>query len=338
MHTTRSSLDGASDEELVARLAAGDQDVLAPLYQRYARLIFGVAAQSLDRAAAEEIVQDVFLAVWRKAGSFDARQGSFRPWLLQLTHWRVINELRRRSRRPSVEPDPEGERLDSLQDASPRPEDLAWQTEQRAAVRAALDALPSAQRQAIGLAFFDDLTHEQVASTLNLPLGTAKTRIRSGLQRLRGHLAPIAAALTLVIGLAAAAYHELQTQRALDLDERALGVTTSSEAAPVRLTNAPGVPEATHGTYRSREGVGLGVLTVSNLAPAPEGKVYRAWAGYEGQWIALGSVHPDASGADRLIAENPALATPPDTVEVTLETSDTASAPTGPVVISWTNG
>jgi RNA polymerase sigma-70 factor (ECF subfamily) len=325
----------ASDEQLVALLAAGNQDVLAPLYQRYARLIFGVAAQSLDRAAAEEIVQDVFLAVWRKADSFDAQQGSFRPWVLQLTHWRVINELRRRSRRPAVESDPEGERLGAVSDPSPKPEDVAWQEERRAAVRDALNALPSAQRQAVGLAFFDDLTHEQVASTLNLPLGTAKTRIRTGLQRLRAHLAPIAAALTLIVALGVGALHELQTRLALERDERALGVTTSSEAAPVRLTNAAGVPEATHATYRGREGVGLGVLNVSNLAAAPAGQVYRAWAGSDGQWTALGTVHPDATGSDRLIAENAALASSPDTVEVTLEASENLSAPSGPVVIAY---
>lgn len=327
--------DEASDEHLVALLAAGRQDVLAPLYARYARLIFDIAARSLDRAAADEIVQDVFLAVWRKAEAFHAEQGSFRPWVLQLTHWRVINELRRRSRRPRVEPDLEGEWLSSVPDASPEPEDLAWQEERRATIRHALDALPAAQRQALGLAFFDDLTHEQVASRLNLPLGTAKTRIRTGLQKLRVPLAPLAAALAVAIALAAAAIHEWQMQASLAREQRALALVTTSDLAPIRMTAGPGVPEATHGTYRGRAGADICVVTVSNFAPAPSGQVYRAWAGYGGRWITLGTIHPDASGADRLIAESSELATPPDTVMVTLERAESTTSPAGPAIISW---
>src|SRR5919198_5233592 len=108
------------DGELVSRLAAGRQEALGPLYARYAPLVFGVAAQSLDRAAAEEIVQDVFLAIWRKASDFDPQQGAFRGWLLQLAHWRVLNELRRRSRRPQVEPDDDGlDRVPDLDELDP---------------------------------------------------------------------------------------------------------------------------------------------------------------------------------------------------------------------------
>src|ERR671930_1588878 len=140
------------DGELVRRLAAGHQEALGPLYARYAPLVFGLAAQSLDRAAAEEIVQDVFLAIWRKASDFDPAQGTLRGWLLQLAHWRILNELRRQSRRPRLERDPDGERLTAIEDSQPDPAEQVWRDERRAVIRAALDALPANQRQALALA------------------------------------------------------------------------------------------------------------------------------------------------------------------------------------------
>ena len=97
-----------SDEELMRQLAAGDEGALAPLHGRYAPLIFNLAAQTLGQSGAEEIVQEVFLSVWRRAASFDPAQGPFRPWLLQLAHWRILNELRGRGRRPRPVPDPDG--------------------------------------------------------------------------------------------------------------------------------------------------------------------------------------------------------------------------------------
>src|SRR5262245_50222147 len=186
-----------SDEEWMRRLAAGSPEALGPLYQRYGRLIFHLAAKSLDRPAAEEIVQDVFLAVWRRAETFDPQRGLFRPWVLQVAHHRILNELRRRSRQPQLEPDPEGMQLTEFPDESREPAEVVWQDYRRAALRAAFAELPLSQRQALGLAFFEDLTHEQVASVLKLPLGTAKTRIRAGLQRLRGKFASQWAAVAL---------------------------------------------------------------------------------------------------------------------------------------------
>src|SRR5919197_1647666 len=108
--------DEVSDADLVQQLASGRQEALGPLYARYAPLVFGVAAQSLDPAAAEEIVQDVFLAIWRKAADFDPAQDTLRGWLLQLAHWRVLNELRRRSRRPRVDSDDGAVELESVPD------------------------------------------------------------------------------------------------------------------------------------------------------------------------------------------------------------------------------
>jgi RNA polymerase sigma-70 factor (ECF subfamily) len=186
----------ASDEELMQQLVAGSHEALGLLYQRYARLIFHWAAKTLDRPAAEELVQEVFLAVWRRASTFDPARGSFRPWVLQIAHFRILNELRRRSRQPRLEPDPEGLLAASLPDDSLEPVEAFQRAALRATLQTALVDLPTPQRQALGLAFGEDLTHEQIAAELNLPLGTAKTRIRAGLQNLRSKLAPQMAALT----------------------------------------------------------------------------------------------------------------------------------------------
>ena len=93
------STDAArTDEELMRDLARGQQEALGPLYSRYAALVFHIGVQSLDRTAAEELVQEVFLNIWRGSTSFDPSQGAFRPWLLRLTHWKILNELRRSGR------------------------------------------------------------------------------------------------------------------------------------------------------------------------------------------------------------------------------------------------
>ena len=133
---------GASDEELMRQLAAGRPEALGPLHARYAALIYGMATQSLDRAAAEEITQEVFLAVWRHSATFDAARGTFRAWMLQITRSSVLNELRRRSRRPRMAAESNGSVADYQTDRGPGPAESAWGEHRRAAVRAAVDALP----------------------------------------------------------------------------------------------------------------------------------------------------------------------------------------------------
>jgi len=327
-----------SDEELMCQLAAGAQEALGPLYSRYAGLIFHLAARTLDRPAAEEIVQDVFLAVWRRAMTFDPARGAFRPWVLQITHFRILNELRRRSRQPQLEPDPEDLHLVSLPDDSPEPAEATWRASLRATLQTALADLPAPQRQALGLAFGEDLTHEQVAAELNLPLGTAKTRIRTGLQNLRSKLAPRMAVLTLVglLAFLGARYQaELATRQR---DERALSLLTTSDLEAIRLAPAPGVPEQTHGHYRSRAGAEIAVLSLSHFPPAPAGQIYQGWVRQEGTWTSLGTVQPDVEGNAHLIAEGPTLAVPPEALQVTLEPVGGSPAPSGPVVIAWRPG
>jgi RNA polymerase sigma-70 factor (ECF subfamily) len=328
----------ASDEELLGQLAAGQQDALGSLYSRYAPLIFNLAAQSLDRVAAEEIVQDVFLTVWRRADTFDPERGTFRSWALQIAHNRIVNELRRRSRRPRTAPSDDSFELDALPDGEPDPAERAWRSYQREVVQAAFDELPPHQRQPLGLAFFEDLTHEQVAAVLNLPLGTTKSRIRAGLQRLRGKLAMVVAVVA-VGGLATTLGVRVQQWRSdLARDERGLTLVTSSDTQAVRLLPVPGVagiPDSAHAVYRGQNGASIAVMTFSNLPTPPSGQVYRIWVRHGDTWIALGTVEPDEHGSSRMILEGPDLAAFPDGLEVTREPSAVGPTPGETVVVRW---
>jgi RNA polymerase sigma-70 factor, ECF subfamily len=324
-----------TDEELMRDLAHGQQEALGPLYSRYAALVFHLCVQSLDRTAAEELVQEVFLTIWRGAGSFDASQGAFRPWLLRLTHWKILNELRRRRRRPTEEHGQadEPEPFESVADEEPGPEERAWQSEHERIVKSAVESLPPKQRQAVSMAFLEDMTHEQVAHALDVPLGTAKTRIRSGLQILRLQLAPVAAGL-LGLGLAVIGYRAIESQIALDRDERALILVTTSDLAPLRLTPAGfvGVPAGAHANYRGRAGTSLAVLSVEALPAVPAGQTYQAWVRHADHWTSLGTFSPQPAP---LIVEDPALAITPEAVEITLEPSRGSPVPSGPVILAW---
>ncbi len=322
-------------------LARGRQEALGPLYGRYASLVFQLGVQSLDRPAAEELVQEVFLTIWRGADGFDASQGAFRPWLLRLTHWKILNELRRRRRRPTTHTEATTDDHDPLQevpDVGPGPEERAWQTEHEDIVKSALAALPPKQRQAIALAFLEDMTHEQVARTLDVPLGTAKTRIRSGLQILRTHLAPMAASL-LALGVGVIGFRLVQTQTTLDRQSRAIALVTTSELTPLRLTpvSADAAPPTAHANYRGRDGVNVAVLSTEFLPTAPSGKTYQAWVRHGDTWTSLGTFSVNPDGTAQVIAEDPALATAPDSVEITLEPSGGSQTPSGQAVLAWTS-
>jgi RNA polymerase sigma-70 factor (ECF subfamily) len=326
-----------TDDDLMRDLARGQQEALGPLYSRYAALVFHMANQSLDRPAAEEIVQEVFLTIWRGAGSFDSAQGGFRPWLLRLVHWKILNELRRRRRRPSEQKGEVGDedRFQQVADLEPGPEERAWQNEHGKIVHSALEALPPKQRQAVAMAFLEDMTHEQVAQALDVPLGTAKTRIRSGLQILRMQLSPIAASL-LGLGLVLVGFRYVQSQIAYERDERALDEVTTSELVPLRLTPANAdVPSGAHANYRGRAGNSLAVLSVEALPSPPAGRTYQAWVRHGTRWTSLGEFAIGPDGTARLIAESAELAAPPDQVEITLEPGGSAQAPSGPVVLAW---
>lgn len=327
-----------SDEELMRELAAGRQEALEPLYRRYAPLISRLAARSLEYAAAQEIVQDVFLTIWREAATFDPERGALRPWVMQITHFRILNELRRRSRRPILASDPEGHLLDEVPDHGPQPVETMWRDYRRSVVQKAFAELPLPQQQALGLAFLEDLTHEQVAAVLNQPLGTTKTRIRAALHKLRGRVTPEIAAVGLVALLAVLGVRYRLQRSALDLDERALSLMTMSDTSDLKLTPVAGglqVPRETHARYRGRPGAEIAVMTASHFPPAPAGFRYRAWAREDGMWIPLADVELDATGSGRMIIERRELATLPDAVQITLEPAGASASPSGAVVVAW---
>jgi len=318
------------------QVAEGSAEAVGTLHRRYARRVFGLAAQTVDRATAEDLVQDVFLTVWRNAARFDPERGTVRSWILQIAHYRLLNELRRRGRQPEIVPDPDGLVLDGIAAGDPSPAEMAWRNDRRGILKSAFDELPPPQREAVGLAFVDDLTHEQVAAELDVPLGTAKTRIRTGLKKLRVVLAPQWAALAAFGLLVVLGVRYRSEQLMLARDDRALSLITASDGVNLRLAPVSATVDDTHARYRGRPSVGMAVLTLSHFPPAPAGKTYRAWARHGTTWTSLGTVVPDADGSARLIAENPALSALPEALEVTIEPSAGSATPGGTVVVAWT--
>jgi RNA polymerase sigma factor (sigma-70 family) len=326
--------DAARDVERVRGLAAGDDACLRELYARHAPWIFALALRSLDRASAEEIVQDVFVALWRNAARFDPERGSVRGWLSVIAQRRISNELRGQSRRPRLEAQDAGGGLEVAADPGPGPAGLAWQEYRRTAVRSALETLPREQRQALGLAFLEELSHEQVAELLGLRLGTAKSRIRAALAKLRAPLAPLVAVLALLLlgGLAGIALRE---RAAESLDSRAIDLLTSSDVVPLRLESAATAQSGIHATYRALPGTPLAVMTYTHFPAAPAGASYQAWARHGAVYTPIGAAQPDANGHARIVAEGAAFATAPDGLLVTLEPGSGSTVPTGQVVVAW---
>jgi RNA polymerase sigma-70 factor (ECF subfamily) len=324
-----------ADERLILRLAGGEPDALGPLYSRHARLVFHLATQSLDHSSAEELVQEIFLTVWRKAGTFDPDRGTFRSWLLEIAHSRILNELRRRSRRPHLLPGHGDAYLGLIADPDPEPSEAIQREQRQRALLEALATLPPEQQRALQLAFFDEMTHQQVAASTAVPLGTVKTRIRAGLRRLRSRLNPLlVGGLALTLAAGAVAYQSAHEQASRYA--RALRHVTLSDLQSERLVAAAGVPDAAHGEYRGRLGADIAVLTVSYLPPLDAGEVYQAWARIDGVWRSLGLVQPiGADGRGLLIADGDDLGALPDAVQVTREQAGGARLPSDRVVVAW---
>lgn len=178
------AVDSAADRRALERIARGDHDGLAELYDRHARLIYSLALRiARDQADAEDIVQDVFSQAWRQAARYDPARGPVVAWLLTLTRSRALDRLRARRIRPWDAAEEDSSSIE-VPDGRAGPDALAISAEEVARVRAALDRLPLLQRGAIELAYFEGLTHAEIASRLEQPLGTVKTRIRQGLMRL----------------------------------------------------------------------------------------------------------------------------------------------------------
>ena len=184
------SVDPPGDEAaLLAQVAAGDERALAALYDRMAQAAYGLALRIIgDADGAEDAVQEAFLRVWRRADRYEVARGAARPWLLRLVRNIAIDQLRSRGARGRAEL--RGAAHGQEQAAAPeRPDDVLLQKEGRQRVRAALEALPVEQRRMIEIAYFEGLTHTEIAEREGAPLGTVKTRIRDGVLRLRAGFA-----------------------------------------------------------------------------------------------------------------------------------------------------
>ena len=172
----------AEDAALLARIVERDERAVEALYERYSRPLYSLAYQvtKADRFA-QDVVQEVFVAVWKDAARFDASRGALAPWLFSLARHKAIDLVRREAnvRKHTAEVDLE------FREAPDDVDREAWLNLRRDRVREALGELTETQRVALELAFFSGLTHVEVAERLDVPLGTAKTRIRSALLRLR---------------------------------------------------------------------------------------------------------------------------------------------------------
>ncbi len=175
--------------QLLAAMARGDKAALAGLYDQLSRPIYSLAYRMLgDAGEAQDLVQDIFLQVWRTAATYDTSRGSAFAWMATLTRNRAIDRIRMRKRRtellanaaPELQPAPLSDESDSA--------GSLWLREKAAAVRTALASLAPDQQQAIELAYFSGLTQQEIAAQLNEPLGTIKARIRRGLLRLKDRL------------------------------------------------------------------------------------------------------------------------------------------------------
>ncbi len=179
MHAQPSEI---SDNELLHAIARGDENALAATYDRYRLILFGLILRILhDRQEAEDVLQETFLQVWRRAGDFDEARGRVFTWLVTIARSRALDRLRALGSRAKLADEVMAHSSEPVGDAA---ED-ALKSEQGTIVREALAELPEEQRRALFLAYFEGLTQTEISARLGEPLGTVKTRMRSGLMKLR---------------------------------------------------------------------------------------------------------------------------------------------------------
>jgi RNA polymerase sigma-70 factor (ECF subfamily) len=184
------------DRVLVERMAAGDERALGELYDRRAGMVYSLAlAIAGERADAEEITVDALSQAWRTAGQFDPTRGSVVAWLTTIARTRALDLVRERRRRVRAETQATLESVDGLAaplaEAGAAPDRSVERDEARQIVTRSLEALPEPQRRAIELAYFRGLSQSEIATELQEPLGTVKTRIRAGMEKLRSVLIPV---------------------------------------------------------------------------------------------------------------------------------------------------
>lgn len=183
--TPTSDDTAASDAALVRRVSEGDEIALARLYDRYSTLVYSVALRVLrDREAAEEILQDIFYQLWRTAGRVDPARGSLPGWLLVAARNRAISRLRRANLPASEEPGADEVALAFNLESAVAQKQLLGRVQQ------SLGQLPAEQRAVLELAYFEGLTHSEIAARTGDPLGTVKTRLRTAVESLKRWLNP----------------------------------------------------------------------------------------------------------------------------------------------------
>ena len=182
-----------SDGELMKTMAEGDRDALRALWDRHSRPVYSLSVRVLrDPGWAEEVVQDVFLRLWRNPPKYDASRGDLRPWLLTVAHHAAVDGLR--SKRGSARArDTGSEALDYLVYTDEDPAEKAWANVQAEHVWEALSELPAAQREVMEFVYFGGLTQAETAEKTDQPLGTVKSRLRLGLKKMRDSLTEIGA-------------------------------------------------------------------------------------------------------------------------------------------------
>ena len=170
--------DPKDERALIARIRAGDESAMADMYHRYSGIVYGVALRVLgNTSAAEDVLQEVFLQLWRNPQAFDADRGRLAPWLAVIARNRSIDLLRKRPMEDDIDELPISTGVNLEDEASER---IAIDK-----VRGVLAQLPAEQRKTLEMAYFEGLTHTEIASKTGEPLGTVKTRIRYGLLALR---------------------------------------------------------------------------------------------------------------------------------------------------------
>ena len=181
-----------ADVQLIQRIVAGDQRALGELYDRWSKPAFSLARRvCADEGLAEDVVQEVFIAFWREPGRFDPARGAFGSWLLTLVHHKAVDAVRRESaiRRRTVPAAEDGEEWSAA--PGPGADQAALGAVVAGQVRDALGRLPDEQREALALAYYGGYTQREVATLTGVPLGTVKSRMFTGVQRLRSVLGPL---------------------------------------------------------------------------------------------------------------------------------------------------
>ena len=173
-----------SEAGLLARVAAGDEPALAALYDRMAPLAYGLALRIVGGAdAAEDVVQDAFLRIWHRADRYEPGRGDARPWILRVVRNVAIDRLRTTDARVRAETRSQSDV--TLAAVPEQPDETAARSQRARRLRSALAGLPAEQRRALEIAYFEGLSHSEIAARERMPLGTVKTRIRDGVLKLR---------------------------------------------------------------------------------------------------------------------------------------------------------